>query len=225
MTMPAKWRMYLAELLGTFLLIYMGAGSVISHSTFGSMDLLGIAIAHGLAIMIGIYAFGHISGAHFNPAVTSAMMVTKRMTLVDGVSYIVSQLLGGTLAALALKLSFSDLLVSDFGTPSLAGGLSPISGIFIEAMMTFILVMVIFAVAVHQEKTRSEVAGLAIGSTIAANILIGGVLTGGAMNPARWFGPALASNIWTNWYVYLAGPLVGALLAALLYQLFFLGKK
>lgn len=222
---PQDWRKYLAELLGTFFLIFMGAGSVIVGQTFGTFDLLGVAVAHGLAIMVGIYAFAHISGAHFNPAVSIAMMATKKMRVMEGVSYIISQLLGAALATLALKLIFIDLLVTEFGVPSLVGGLSPISGIIIEAILTFVLVLVIFSVAVDQKETRSNTAGVIIGSVITMDILVGGMLTGGAMNPARWFGPALISNIWTNWYVYLVGPILGALLAAALYQLVYLRKK
>lgn len=220
-----NWKKYLAELLGTFLLIFMGAGSVIIGQTFGGSDLLAVAVAHGLAIMVGIYAFAHVSGAHFNPAVTVAMLATKRMRIMDGVSYIISQLLGAALAVLALKLTFIDLLVTEYGVPSLIGGLTPVSGIIIEAILTFVLVLVIFFVAVDQENTRSNVAGVAIGSAILIDILVGGPLTGAAMNPARWFGPALISNIWTNWYVYLVGPIIGSLLAAALYQLVYLRKK
>ncbi len=222
---PQDWRKYLAELLGTFLLIFMGAGSVIIGQTFGTSDLLGVAVAHGLAIMVGIYAFAHISGAHFNPAVTIAMLATKRIRVMEGISYIISQFLGAALATLALKLIFVDLLVTEFGVPSLVGGLSPVSGIIIEAILTFVLVLVIFSVAIDQEKTRSNTAGLVIGSVILMDFLVGGPLTGAAMNPARWFGPALISNVWTNWYVYLAGPLTGSLLAAALYQLVYLRKK
>jgi len=222
---PQDWRKYLAELLGTFLLIFMGAGSIIIGQTFGTFDLLGVAVAHGLAIMVGVYAFAHISGAHFNPAVSIAMMATKRMRIMEGISYIVSQLLGAALATLALKLIFVDLLVTEYGVPALIGGLSPISGIIVEAILTFILVLVIFSLAIDQEKTRSNVAGFAIGSVITMDILVGGLLTGGAMNPARWFGPALISNVWTYWYVYLAGPILGALLAAALYELVYLRRK
>lgn len=222
---PQDWRKYLAELLGTFFLIFMGAGSVIVGQTFGTFDLLGVAIAHGMAIMVGIYAFAHISGAHFNPAVSIAMMATKKMRVMEGVSYIISQLLGAALATLALKLIFIDLLVTEYGVPSLIGGLSPVSGIIVEAILTFILVLVIFSVAVDQKETRNNTAAVAIGSVITMDILVGGLLTGGAMNPARWFGPALISNMWTNWYVYLAGPILGALLAAALYQLVYLRRK
>lgn len=220
-----NWKQYLAELLGTFLLVFVGAGTIVAYETFSTPNLLGVALAHGLALMVIVYTFAHISGAHVNPAVTLAMLATQKMKLKDGVLYIVSQLIGSVIAASALKLMFLDLLATQYGTPALAGGVSVTSGIIAEAIMTFILVWVIFSVVVDQGNNRSNIAGVAIGGTLTANVLVGAVLTGAALNPARWFGPALISNVWDSWYVYLIGPVVGGLLAGLLYQMLLLKRK
>lgn len=220
-----NWKQYLAELLGTFLFVFVGAGTIVAYETFGTPNLLGVALAHGLALMVVVYTFGHISGAHVNPAVTLAMLATQKMKLKDAGCYILSQLIGAVVAAASLRLMFLDLLATQFGTPAVAGGVSVASGIIAEAIMTFVLVWVIFSLTVDQGMARSNIAGVAIGGALAANVLVGAVLTGAAVNPARWFGPALVSNVWDSWYVYLIGPVVGGLLAGLLYQLLYLKKK
>lgn len=221
----APWKKYLAELLGTFILIFMGAGSIMAYEAGGSPEVLGVAVAHGVAIMVGVYCFGAISGAHMNPAVTIGLWVGKKVSTKDVPGYIVAQLIGAALAAVILKVMFADTLASTLGIPALGMGVKAISGVVTEAVLTFLLVWTVYAVAVDQEKQGLVFAGLAIGGIIAADILVGGTLTGGAMNPARWFGPALISNNWSNWYVYLVGPLVGSLLAATTYTAVYLRKK
>ncbi|MFA7277387.1 MAG: MIP family channel protein [Candidatus Gracilibacteria bacterium] len=218
------WKKYVAELLGTFMLIFAGAGSIMAYEANGIPETLGVAIAHGLAIMIGVYAFGGISGAHMNPAVTIGLWVGKKIRTNDVPGYILAQLVGASLAALILKLMFIDTLAATLGIPALGPGVSPLSGVIAEAVMTFLLVWTVYAVAVDGENKTGNMAGLVIGGVIALDIMVGGALTGGAMNPARWFGPALISNTWSHWYVYLAGPLVGSLLAATT-SLFFMRKK
>lgn len=204
-----------AEFVGTFTLILLGAGSIIT----GKADLVGVALAHGLAIAIMVCAFAAASGAHFNPAVSFAMLITKRMNFNEFLSYVIAQLAGASVAAFILKSSYDSATVSSsgLGTPSLGGTLTPTGGAVVELIATFILVSVIFGVAVDKRGTFSAVAGLPIGFAIIADIMWAGPLTGAAMNPARWFGPALASGNWSNAWIWILGPIVGAALAAISY--------
>lgn len=211
---------YLAEFIATFTLIFIGAGSILANN-----NLTGIAFAHGLAIMCMVYATAHISGAHINPAVTIGMWVTKKINSKDGFFYIVAQLLGGVVGALALKTVFVDVSSSlNLGTPALASGLSFFNGVLVEAILTFLLVFVIFAVAVDKRAPKGFY-GLAIGMVITFDILAGGPLTGAAMNPARAFGPAIVSGYFVNHLVYWVGPIVGGVAGAVTYNKFLLSKK
>ncbi len=219
----SQWKKYLAELLGTFILIFMGAGSIMAYETGGSPETLGVAAAHGIAIMIAVYLFGHISGAHINPAITLTLWVTKKIRGIDLPGYLLSQLAGAALASLALNLIFADSLTASMGVPELGAGVSALSGTIAEAILTFLLVWTVFAVSDSDKHT--EHAGIIIGGVIAADILVGGALTGAAMNPARWFGPALVNMNWSNWYVYLLGPVVGALLAGIAYTAIYAKNK
>lgn len=208
---------YLAEFIATFALIFIGAGSILSGN-----GLTGIAFAHGLVIMCMVYAVGHISGAHINPAVTIGMWVTKNISSKEGFAYIIAQLLGAVLGALALKTVFVDVSSSlNLGTPALASGLTLFNGILVEAIITFFLVFVIFAVAVDKRAPKGMY-GLAIGMVVTFGILAVGPLTGAAMNPARAFGPALVSGYFVNHLVYWVGPIVGGVVGALTYDKFFL---
>lgn len=214
------WKASLAEAVGAFSLIFIGAGSILAdHLTGGKVGLVGIAFAHGLAIGTMVLALGAISGGHFNPAVTLGFLVTGRQPLGRGLSYIVSQLLGASVAALLLTAAFPETTrrAVHLGTPMLASGVTAGIGIVVEAVLTFLLVFVIFGTAVDPRGPKA-VAGLAIGLVITMDILAGGVLTGAAMNPARAFGPALFSGVWANQLVYWVGPLLGGAAAALLYQ-------
>jgi len=210
----------LAEAVGALALIFLGAGSVIADQlSGGKVGLVGIAFAHGLAIATMVAAVGHVSGGHFNPAVTLAFLATGRLSASRAVRYVVAQLAGAVVAAWLLTLAFpaGARQAVDLGTPVLAQGLRPGAGILVEAVLTFFLVFVIFGVAVDARGPRA-VAPLAIGFVIAMDILAGGVLTGGAMNPARAFGPALIAGRWANQLVYWIGPAVGAVVAAWVYQ-------
>ncbi|HLW47485.1 MAG TPA: aquaporin [bacterium] len=216
---PWAWKQLLAEGIGAFTLIFAGAGSIIANeATHGGVGLLGIALAHGLAIAVMVSALGVISGGHFNPAVTCAFVVSGRMPVARGVAYALAQLTGATLAALALVAAYppGPAALVHLGTPSLAPGISTGAGILLEAIGTFFLVMVVFGTAVHPAGPR--LGGLAIGLTITMNILAFGVLTGAAMNPARAFGPALVAGAWRDQAVYWIGPLIGAALAGALYS-------
>jgi aquaporin Z len=206
-----------AELVGTFTLVFAGVGSIVVGA-----DLVGVALAHGLAIAVMVSAVGHISGGHFNPAVTFGFLVARRMAPTLAGAYLVAQLLGATLAMLALRALYPDSAELDNGVPVPGANVETGAAIGIEAILTFFLVWVVFATAADPRGTFKSIAGLAIGLTITMDILIGGPLTGAAMNPARSFGPALIQNVWDDFWVWYVGPVVGGVLAALAYEFLYL---
>ncbi|WP_299426199.1 aquaporin [uncultured Meiothermus sp.] len=204
-------RALIAEFLGVFTLCFVGIGAI--AATQGG-DLMVIALAHGLAIGLSVVALGAISGGHFNPAVTFGMLITGRITPVGAVSYWVAQLLGGLVAAFFIGAIYSGTAVAD-GTPTPGANHTAIQALMMEIFLTFFLVSVIFGSAVFN---NYNFAGLAIGLAITMDILAGGAVSGAAMNPARVLGPAIIGGEWAAHWVYWAGPLVGAGLAALLYD-------
>lgn len=209
-----------AEFFGTFGLIFMGAGAIMMNEyTRGALGLLGIAVAHGLAISLGVAVTAHISGGHLNPAVTAGFLVTRRMDGKTGVVYVIAQLAGAWVAALFLRALFPPdaAAKSNLGTPALAPGVPFVSGIVIEIILTFFLVLVIFGTAVDPRGPKA-IFPFCIGMTVAMDILAGGPLTGASMNPARTLGPALAYWFWDGHLVYWVGPIVGGILGALLYD-------
>jgi aquaporin Z len=217
--MESDWfRRAFAEFVGTFTLVFIGVGSIL----FSGGQLVGIALAHGLAIAVMVSAVGHISGGHFNPAVTFGFLITRRMAPALGAVYVVVQLLGAVVAMLALKVIFPDEPSLDPGVPTVADQISAGGGVLTEAILTFFLVWVVFATAADPRGTFKSVAGLAIGLTITMDILGGGPLTGAAMNPARAFGPELVQGEWSDFWVYWVGPLAGGGVAALAYELLYL---
>ncbi len=212
-----------AEFIGTFTLIFIGAGTIMN----GKADLLGVALAHGLAIAIMVSAFAAISGAHFNPAVSFGMLVTRRINTTTFLSYVLAQLAGASVAALILRYIFgwgSDAGKS-LGSAAVAAGLSPTKAMIAEAIGTLLLVAVIFGVAVDKRGTFGAVAGFPIGLMISLDILLMGPLTGATVNPARWFGPALVSGSWSNSWVWIVGPLLGGAIAAISYDKIFAPEK
>lgn len=212
---PALLRRSVAEGLAAFALVFAGCGAVITnathHNTLGSV---GVSLVFGLVIMAMVYAAGHLSGAHINPAVTIAFTVTRHFPVRDAVAYIMAQLIGATAGALLLLAAWSD-------KPAQLGATVPSVGIgtalLYEVVLTAFLMFVIIAVATD---TRAVGAGaaLAIGGTVGLDALFGGPITGASMNPARSFGPALASGTWKDFWIYLVGPIVGATLGAIAYQ-------
>ncbi|HEY7729081.1 MAG TPA: MIP family channel protein [Candidatus Eisenbacteria bacterium] len=215
---------FLAELIGTFGLIFFGAGAILQQASGQPVGITGIAVAHGLAIMLGVYMFGAISGGHFNPAVSFGMALTKRLSWGGMIRYWIAQLLGAALAAWVLSLAYRGMaLDAHLGTPAVDPTISAPMAAFIEAVLTFFLVAVIFATAVDPRAVKGF-AGFAIGMTITMDILMAGTLTGGSVNPARAFGPAMLAGYWQDHWVYWAGPLVGGGVAALLYDRFFLER-
>ena len=209
----------IAELIGTFTLIFAGVGAIVVVAP--ETDLLAVAFAHGLAIAIMVSALGHISGGHFNPAITLGFVVTGRISAPLAVVYWIAQLGGAVLGALAVRATFPDGADLDAGVPVVTG-IGTGAGIALEAILTFLLVWVVFATAVDPRGTFKSIAGLAIGLTITMDILVGGPLTGAAMNPARSLGPELVFNVWDDWWVYLIGPGIGGIVAALLYEWLYL---
>jgi aquaporin TIP len=204
-----------AEFIGTFALLFIGIGAI----AIGA-DLTGVAFAHGLAIGIMASAVGHISGGHFNPAVTFGFLITRRITPTLAVAYWLAQFAGAIAACLLLKWLFpGDALAA--GVPAV-NGVGSGEAIAIEAILTFFLVFVIFATAVDPRGAFTSIAGLAIGLTITMDVFAGGRLTGAAMNPARALGPQLIGWHWTNGWVWYAGPVAGAVVAALLYEWLYL---
>lgn len=211
-------RKLLAEFVGAFTLIFAGVGAI---ALTGGGDLVAIALAHGLAIALMVSALGHISGGHFNPAVTIGFWVTRRIASLQALGYIAAQLLGGIAAALVLlvyPLGLRDNV--GMGVPGLSVETTFAQGVLIEAVLTFFLVTVIWGTAVS--KLGPRLGGIAIGLTITMDIFAGGRLTGAAMNPARALGPALVQGDWTNQAVYWVGPIIGAVVAALLYHYVFM---
>ena len=203
-----------AECLGTFTLVLLGAGAIVE----GKADLLGVALAHGLAIFVMVAALAGISGAHFNPAVSAAMLATKRINAKEFALYVTAQLTGAALASAFLNYVYGHS--NGYGLPSIAAGTSTAQGLIAEILGTAILVFVIFGVAVDKRGPFAAISGLPIGLTITAVILSVGPITGAALNPARWFGPALVSGDWSNAWIYIVGPIFGAIAAALKYSFF-----
>lgn len=215
---------YLAELIGTFLLVFFIATVVIlfvatgNNASFGS-DFAVVGLVHAFLLFGLIVMFGVVSGGHFNPAVTLAAAAIRRISPVDSLIYILAQLSGGVLGALLAKgLLVDEGRATHYAAPQVSGLLgSNFQGSIVEAVGTFCLVLVILA-AVYSKKSLKEWAPLAIGTTLGFIVMVGGPLTGGSFNPARWFGTALVGNEWGGVWPYLAGPIVGSLLAAAVYR-------
>jgi aquaporin NIP len=212
----ALWRRAAAEGLAAFALVFAGCGAIVADTVYDdALGAVGIGLVFGLVIMAMVYATGHLSGAHINPAVTVAFMLTRHFPARDATAYIAAQLAGATAAALALLAVWPDQ-PADLGATVTTVGAS--SALVYEALLTAILMFVIMAVATD---TRAVGAGaaIAIGAAVGLDALFGGPVTGASMNPARSFGPALATGQWSDFWVYLAGPLIGASAGALAYQL------
>ena len=217
-----------AELLGTFALCFIGAGAVCTNQwTGGELGLLGIAVAHGTVLAVMISALGHLSGGHFNPAVTIAVAAARKIEVKRAVLYVAAQLAGASLAAFLLGIIVPESVWQPvhLGTPALAMGVNAVQGALIEIVLTFFLVLAVFGVAVDPKGSWNAVGGFGIGTVLVFDILVGGPMTGAAMNPARAFGPALVSGLWDNHTVYWIGPVLGGSMAGLLYTLVFLKKR
>lgn len=206
---------FLAELVGTFALVFAGCGAIVIDSvSHGQITHVGVAITFGLVIATMIYATGHISGAHLNPSVTLAFAMTRHFPFRRVPFYWGAQLLGASIAAFLLRAIFGN--VAHLGTtlPSGSDGQS----LALEVVLTFFLMLVIMAVATD-DRAVGQAAAIAIGGTVLLDAMFGGPISGASMNPARSFGPALASGTWQSYWLYVLGPIVGAGLGALVYEL------
>jgi glycerol uptake facilitator protein len=214
---------YIAELVGTLLLVFFVTSVVVlyvatgQNTQFGS-DFAVVGLTHFLLLFSLIISIGVASGGHFNPAVTTAFIIIRRIDPIDGLVYILAQLSGGVLGALLTKAFLLDEgRASDYGTPKISALLSGgFQGGMVEAIGTFVLVLTILAVALNPETRRW--AALAAGGALGMIVMVLGPLTGGSFNPARWFGPALVGNHFTDALAYIIGPIVGAALAAVVYR-------
>jgi MIP family channel proteins len=222
--MRDSWRHMVAEFIGTFALVFVGSGAIIhARSTGNPTGLIEIAFAHGLILAVMVSALMRISG-HFNPAVTLAMLVTQRIEPMMAGLYIVAQTLGGIGGAYALKAAYSagTFAATRGGGLTIALDVSAGQAFLLEGIATFFLVFVVFGTVV--DLRGPKIGGLAIGFVVAADILAIGPLTGASMNPARSFGPAVASGIYEAQLLYLIAPVVGALVAGLLYEYLFMRR-
>ena len=208
-----------AEFIGTFTLIFIGVGAIASnYLNGGQTGLTGIALAHGLAIAVMVSATAAVSGGHLNPAVTIGLFFAKKIDAVNSIGYVIAQCLGAIAAAFVIKLCLpaSVLTAVNMGTPSLGQGISVGMGIITEIVLTFFLVFVVYGTAV--DKRAPKMGGLFIGLTVGLDILMGGPISGAAMNPARHLGPALLGGGLENIWLYWLGPVIGGILAAVTYQ-------
>lgn len=215
--MTQHMRALIAEALGTFWFFFIGAGAILTVASGSGGGLLDIALAHGITLAIAVSAFGGLSGGHFNPAVTFGLAIAGRHSWARVPTYWLAQLIGGVLAGFTLRYVFDFAIAAidktHLGTPALAGTITPTVGIVIEALLTIFLVWAVYGTAVSPLAPR--IAGFGIGLTVMTDILLGGPLTGAAMNPARWFATAVPAGFFDNWYVYWIGPLLGAAIAGL----------
>lgn len=207
-----------AEALGAFTLVFIAAGAVI---VTGGANLVAIALAHGLAIALMVSAVGHVSGGLFNPALTIGLWATRRIATISGILYIIAQLVGAVVAALALTALFPDVMrqATSLGTPAISPGIDFVQAVGIEAIVTLFLMTAVFGTML--DPRGPNLGGFGIGLIITMNIFAVGSLTGAAMNPARAFGPALASGAWDDHLVWWIGPIIGAVLAAVVYHYVF----
>ena len=211
-----------AEFVGTLLFVFLGAGSVVASGATGpsaaSIGAVGVALAHGVALAILVSATLNISGGHLNPAVTVAIWIANRIDGRRAVLYIAAQLVGALLGAALLKGTFPRMpvTVALAGTPQLAGTITFMQGVWIEAILTFFLVSAVFGTAVSPD--APQMGGWGIGLAVLVGALVAGNLTGAAMNPARAFGPAVVSRSLNGHAVYWIGPLLGAALAGALWK-------
>jgi aquaporin NIP len=217
LTRPDLARRSLAEAIAAFALVFAGCGVIVSNAVYGeALGHIGIAFTFGLIVMAMVYATGHLSGAHINPAVTIAFALTRHFPAREAAAYIAAQVGGALLAAFAL-LAIWPNAPADLGVTVPAAGVSASSALVYELILTAILMFTIMAVATDARAVGAG-AAIAIGGAVGLDALFGGLVTGASMNPARSLAPALAAGEWSDLWIYMVGPTAGAALAALAYQ-------
>lgn len=221
--METLGRAAVAEFVATFALVFVGAGAVVLAAS-GQLDLVGVALAHGLVLMVMVSVTGHISGGLVNPAVAIALWVAGRISTQRAAVLIVVQLLGAIVGAATLRwvVGADRFDAGSAGAPTLGSAVDVGTGTILEAILTFLLVYAVFGTAVDDRGPWAKTAGITIGFVIAFEILAFGPLTGAAMNPARWFGPALIGGIWSDAIVWTVGPIAGGIIASVVYTRVFL---
>lgn len=214
------WQIYAAEMLGTGVLVFIGCGSVVSNSmSSGAAGLVGISACFGIAVTMMVFAVGPISGAHINPAVTVALAATGHFPRKQVLPYVGAQAAGAVIASLLHMVLFTSPVARKAAYGSTSPTIAPLAAVGVEIVLTFILMFVIMAFATDN-RAPGTMAAVAIGAVVMANIIVGGSVTGASMNPARSFGPAVfaGGSAMANYWIYVVGPLVGAVLAALTYE-------
>jgi aquaporin Z len=217
--MRSTLRPLVAELIGTFFLVFCGVGAAVSELyRSGTVGFLGIAVANGIALAIGITATMAASGGHLNPAVTIGMWSIGRVDAAKAAKYVVSQLSGAILAVLAIKMLYPEMAgqIAIYGAPRLATDVTATQGILIEAILTFLLAFAVMGTMV--DGRAPKIGGLGVGLIVVCDVLAGGQMTGAAMNPARAFAPMLVGNMWTGVAIYWVGPVLGAIVAMQVYE-------
>ncbi|MDB5053037.1 MAG: family channel protein [Bacilli bacterium] len=204
----------IAEFIGTYFLVFAGTGAVVIDAMTKSLTHMGIAMTFGLVVMAMIFTFGHISGAHFNPAVTIGFWVHRDITLFEAINYIVTQLLAALLASLSLFYMFGN--VANLGATLPAHSWQ--QSFVLEFILTFVLMMVIFGSAVHKKASQSF-AGIAIGATVGLEAMFAGPISGASMNPARSIGPALISGATDHLWIYIAATILGSVVSAFVFRI------
>ncbi len=207
---------YLIELIGTFILVYAITSAATVYSKSGQLGVIGIGLVHAFVLTAIVFAIGYKSGAHVNPAVTVAFLITKRMNAIDGIFYIIFQIIGGILAASVVFTIFGSAISSSVTLPS-DGNIS--RAFILETVMTFTLVYIVLTTAATASNKIAPLAGLAIGLTLGFNVIFGGSISGGSLNPARSFGPALISGNFSYNWIYWIAPVIGSLIAAGIHRL------
>ncbi len=222
-----KYGWLLAEFIGTFTLIFIGVGAVCLNEINPSVGVVGIALAHGLAIAVMVTAFAHISGGKLNPAVSLGVFIGGKNDIQTTLGEILAQLAGAVVGALCIKAIFPVIVTNavQVGTPSLNEGFTVAAGILAEAIFTFLLLMTVYSTVIDPRGAFKAIAGFAVGSVIIFDILVGAGITGAAINPARAFGPALVSWNWDYHYIYWIGPILGGLAGGYVYSRFLLRER
>ena len=217
-----EWRKLVAEVMGTFTLVFAAAGAIIAT---GGQNLVAIGFAHGLSVALMVSALMGMSHALFNPALTVGLWVTRRLDTVTAIAYIIAQLAGAVLGALALFALFPEARreAVELGTPLLNPGIDFVQGVGLELIMTAFLMLAVFGTLI--DRRGPHIGGFGIGLVITMDVFLGGPMTGAAMNPARALGPALVNGLWDDHLVYWIGPIIGAVMAALLYHYVFAERE